>query len=136
MRRRFCSSHVSYRYFVRDVQVPIGIHTLSDRDESGSVGEEFEKQSKLPGSCTCPVFPRNSLPVKLGLARCVSRAFTPVQSPPADPPFRLARGTAGTQNVRIERHEECRVPVDGHAERAAREFSASARGARYFPGPG
>ena len=42
---------------------------------------------------------------------------------------------AGTQNVRIERHEECRVPVDGHAERVAREFSAAARAARYFPVP-
>ena len=39
---------------------------------------------------------------------------------------------AGTQNVRIERHEECTVPVDGHAERTARECSAAARGGKVF----
>ena len=47
-----------------------------------------------------------------------------------------ARGKpTGTQNVCIERHEQCGVPVDGDAERAAREFSASARAAWYFPVP-
>ena len=41
--------------------------------------------------------------------------------------------TAGTHHDCIERHGGFKFPVDDRAERAAREFSAAARGARNFP---
>ena len=50
----------------------------------------------------------------------------------ASRPAGRASRPAGTQNVCIELHEECKVPVAGQAERVSLVFSAAARGQRVF----